>query len=111
MSGTVYCHNNYGPIPYKHDLLLVCLKENFFIESTPIFFDQYEGELIIGLKEFNKTLFSEDEKEIASHILRHFRKHTTSEMTKISQKEDAYLKTQKDALISYEYADTLKEIY
>lgn len=107
ISGIVYQHLPFGPVPIHHWLMLDALTENKIIELKP--FDNYEGEYIEPIDEFDSSLFSSDELETLESVSKFFKDHSARDISNYSHEETAYLNTEDRELISYEFAETLKD--
>ena len=106
ISGIVYQHLPYGPVPFHHWLMLDALTENKVIDLKP--FDNYEGEYIEPLSDLDLSLFSPEELETLESVTDFFRDFSAVEISNYSHKEDAYINTEDRDFISYDFADTLK---
>ncbi len=109
ITGTVYCHNLFGPIPASHDWLLAYLKDTGAIEIEP-YGGSYEGENIVAKTEFDSTMFSPDELKVLEDVCKRFRSSTAKTMTDVTHAEDAYAATKMNSLIPYTYAASLKAL-
>jgi putative zinc finger/helix-turn-helix protein, YgiT family len=109
ISGTVYCHNYYGPIPLKHEILMAYLQEIEAIDLKP-YDGPYEGDLINSLIKFDDIIFSEDELDVLENVSERFRNSSAAEMSTISHNEEGYQKTNLHQVIPYEYAKLLKAL-
>lgn len=109
LTGTVYCHNHYGPIPFKHNLVLTYLEEVGAIDIRP-YEGRFEGEYVVASAPFEPGLFSEDELSIIQDVSKTFRRDSASSMTKKTHGEDAYIETGAKELIPYTFAETLRAI-
>lgn len=109
ISGSVYCHNYYGPIPDKHYWLLSMLEEYGYIELVPIS-EFNEGDKIIPKTSFEEELFTNKEIEHMETVASKFAHCSTRDMTYISHNEDAYTQTSMKQIIDYRYAESLRGI-
>lgn len=107
VSGIVYQHLPYGPVPFHHWLMLDALTENKIIELKP--FDNYEGEYIEPISEFDPSLFSPEELESLESVSKYFKDFSAREISDYSHEENAYIDTEDREFISYDFADTLKD--
>jgi putative zinc finger/helix-turn-helix YgiT family protein len=109
MSGTVYCHNYYGPIPYKHEVLIAYLQESEAIDLRP-YDGPFEGDCINSLIKFDDAMFSREELEVLKDVWGKFKNYTAGEMSTITHNEEGYIRTNMNQVIPYEYAKVLKAI-
>jgi putative zinc finger/helix-turn-helix YgiT family protein len=107
VSGIVYQHLPYGPVPFHHWLMLDTLTENKIIELKP--FDNYEGEYLEPISDLDLSLFSPEELETLESVTGFFRDFSAVEISNYSHEEEAYLKTGDRDFISYDFADYLKD--
>jgi len=110
MSGAVYCHNYFGPIPLAHDLVMAYMERMQFIALKPQSYGEVEGERAEPLVEFEGGLFSPEELKVLEDVFRRFKDCSAAALGKISHKERGYTETQLGEPISYEYAMTLRAI-
>jgi len=110
MSGAVYCHNYFGPIPLAHDLVMAYMERMQFIALKPQSYGEVEGERVEPLVEFEADLFSPEELKVLEDVLRKFKACSATALGKMSHKERGYTETQLGEPIPYEYAMTLKAI-
>jgi putative zinc finger/helix-turn-helix YgiT family protein len=111
LTGVVYCHNDYGPIPFKHNLVLAYLEEVGAIDIRPLEGEgKFEGEYVAANARFDPDLFSVDELSIIRDVFKTFRHDTARSMTNKTHREDAYIKTGDKDLIPYTFAETLRAI-
>ncbi|WP_148359067.1 type II TA system antitoxin MqsA family protein [Peribacillus simplex] len=109
ITGMTYQHLSFGPVPYHYWLMLDSLTFNKIIELKP--FENFEGEYLEPLNDYDLSLFSADEIETLQKVISYFKNFDTAEISNYSHEEKAYLKTRNRDLISYDYADELKEFY
>jgi putative zinc finger/helix-turn-helix YgiT family protein len=107
VSGIVYQHLPYGPVPCHHWLMLDALTENEIIELKP--FDNYEGEYIEPITDLDLSLFSTEELDTLERVTCFFKDFSAVDISNYSHEEDAYISTEDRDLISYDFADTLRD--
>lgn len=101
ITGARYAHLEYGPCPQQYENL--------------IYYMLHEGDLIRAKKHILKTnkpadlsIFSDSEKEVLKSIATIAKPDGGKKLLDLSHQEDAYIKTDAMALISYEFAKNLK---
>lgn len=108
ISGMSYAHLPYGPVPEEHELLLGVLTAAKYIDMVP---DQSGcGEYIVAQIDIDSSCLSLDEINILKQVNERFASVGTGEISDISHKENAYIETQMNEFISYEYADSITAI-
>jgi len=60
---SLYCHNYYGPILYKHEVLIAYLQEIEVIDLRP-YDGPFEVDCIISLNKFDDAMFSQEELDV-----------------------------------------------
>ncbi len=103
ITGMVYIHNYYGPVPAHHDLVHWALLTANVIDAKP-FDGPYEGEIIVATEEPDSSLFSEEELEVIQSVAGFFRDFTDTKISEFSHEEPGYRNTGMKEIISYEYA-------
>lgn len=107
ISGLVYCHNHFGPIPLHHGMLLDCLLNLQTIKLEDIE-GPYEGEYVVPLITCSdRNVFTEEEFNVLNEVWQHLGKYSAKDLSIISYKEDAYQKTALFQAISYSFAYSL----
>ncbi|WP_343795231.1 type II TA system antitoxin MqsA family protein [Bacillus carboniphilus] len=108
MSGMPYVRLPYGPVPKDHDLLISTIDKNDMIDIEYEFVNDYTIINIKALKEFDDTLFSEEELEILRQVNEYFNNFGSVAISNFSHEEDGWKYTDDRDIISYDYADSLK---
>ncbi|MCC3358949.1 type II TA system antitoxin MqsA family protein [Bacillus sp. REN16] len=108
ISGTVYQHLPYGPVPYHHWLMLDALTENKIVALKP--FENYEGEYLEPTSDLDLSIFSTEELEVLEDVTQFFKDFSAVEISNYSHEEEGYIKTEDREFISYDFADVLKEM-
>lgn len=108
MSGMPYVRLPYGPVPKDHDLLLSTIQKNEMIDIEYEFVNDYTIINIKSLKEFDDTLFNEEELEILQQVYEQFKHYGSVAISDFSHEEEGWKNTDDREIISYDYADTLK---
>jgi putative zinc finger/helix-turn-helix YgiT family protein len=101
ITGARYAHLEYGPCPQQYENL--------------IYFMIHEGDLIRADGHTLKTnhsadlsIFSDSEKEVLKFVANKAKSDGGQRLLRLSHQEDAYKNSEAMALISYEFAKTLK---
>lgn len=109
ITGLIYCHLDYGPVPDKYDALLSILTDENIVEECEISYPNgmtgtvYKNCIDPDMREFNQN-----EKDIIDLLIKEFGQLNSKQLSEISHKEDGYINTEKHELISYEYAKSLR---
>lgn len=106
ISGSPYIHLPYGPVPDDYEFILGSMSKT--LEIKEIEFDND----IVGEKYFtkvspNNTVFLKAEIEVMNYVIGRFESFTTTQLSKYSHRERAYLATKEGEKISYELAREL----
>lgn len=104
IAGTPFVHWQHGPVPKHMFALLDILIEDYEVIELEEFIEFYEGDIINNKKQFNNSLFSNEEIKTLEYVLAHFKDSTASEIRNKTHTEKAYKKTNPNDLISYNYA-------
>lgn len=105
MSGMIYIHDHYGPVPKYSDLIYSALSENGTIEWIP--FPSNNGEMVKPGKVFDDELFSEQELHLLRKVTEQFKVDNAKEISAKSHEECAYKQTFMKEEISYSYSKDL----
>lgn len=109
MSGMTYRHLPFGPVPDHHYLILNILSEMGHISLEP--FENYEGEYVSSEQDLNTSEFDSDEVKILESVINDFKDMNASQISEYSHREKAYIETEDKEYISYEYADSLLDVF
>lgn len=109
MTGLSYKAITHGPVPLRWDRIYSFYDEiNQEIVQFP---DGRAGTKLVSNLSPDKAIFSENEMEILEYVNERFKNETSSQISKTSHHEEAWLKyLNSDELINYEMAFTLKAI-
>jgi putative zinc finger/helix-turn-helix YgiT family protein len=107
LSGMPYQHLPYGPVPYNHGLLLDYLVENDIVSLVP--FESFDGEYFVPRFEPDLSGFDEEELATIRKVAEHFRPFNAKEISDLSHEEEAYVATGDRELISYKFAESLRD--
>ena len=108
-TGSRYKKYPYGPVPEDYDLLLWVAEKEGYIEILPAQKYDYTGEIIKPLVDYDEAIFTEEEFKILYKVLNMFIDKTTAAASQISHDEEGYKQTKDRELISYEYANIMKD--
>ena len=98
ITGLSYCHLPYGAVPYLYEEILK--DENVIIEEI------YQGDLIKNIIVDVKSNLNLEDEELAiiEQIVEKFKDMDTEDIVNYMHKEKAYLETENNQYISYNYA-------
>lgn len=108
MSGVVYIHDYYGPVPENADLIYSSLVETGTIEKMP--FPNGKGERLLTGESFDKKYFNTEELMMLERVKNQFKEDRANEISEKSHQEIGYIETELKEIISYAYALNLKNI-
>ncbi len=104
ITGLEYSKLPLGPVPEQFDTQLFKAMFDDYINYSVEYKNQYEYNYIESKKEFNKSLFTEDELNVLKKVKDKFKDYSSKEIVEYSHKEQAYKKTKELQKISYDYA-------
>lgn len=109
ISGTPYYHRKHGPVPKNHDTLLGHLEDTLQLItiSEEIIGNGYTLNLVQARREWDESLFDEDEWNILSYIDEFFQSIGSVEISDRSHKEEGWRQTTEYEIITYNFADSL----
>lgn len=107
VTGLAYVHQHYGPVPAHHDLIQWALLTTGAIDVKP-YEGPYGGEIIVALREPNKSQFIDEELEVINTVGGFFTDFTATNISDFSHGEQGYRETRFKEIISYSYASDLK---
>ncbi|NOQ23645.1 MAG: DUF4065 domain-containing protein [Candidatus Aegiribacteria sp.] len=113
ITGALYAHAPWGPVPDDFKTLLAMMEEELAIfQSEEIAFEgkAYTGVTLTILTNDHITALDTDEIETLRSILKTLGHLSSSELSKLSHGENAYKETTQGELITYEYAEFLDGI-
>ncbi len=103
ITGTPYCVNHFGPIPFNHESIIAYLQEINAIEIKP-HPGPHEGDVFSLNAKFEEDLFFGEEIEVMKHVLEKFKGKNAGDMSKISHEEKAYKELALKQIIPYHYS-------
>lgn len=106
MSGVIYQHDHYGPVPKNSDLIYSSLQENGSIDFVP--FQGFTGEQVISEQSFDASWFSPQELQVLADVVKTFIMDNANMISEKSHEEVAYLETKIKQEIPYSYSADLK---
>ena len=111
LTGSVYVHLPYGPVPDKYELLIEYLRISGDIDYDYVFFDNgYEACEIKNIRKFDKSIFNDDEMLTLNHVFKTLKDKGSSEISKMSHDETGYINTCDRERINYDYAFDIKSV-
>lgn len=102
ITGLIYQHNKFGPVPRWWDFLYGSLSDVYIT----LIEDEY-GTYMELLDEPDSNVFSENELEVLETVVRRFKGWSSTRISKYSHLEKAYIKTAMGENIPFEYARDL----
>ena len=110
ITGLEYAKLPFGPVPDQFEELLNDCIKNSLINYRVEYDNQYEKHNIESIKEFDSSIFNEEELSILKTIKNKFNNYTSKDIVEYSHKEKAFTQTQYGELISYEYAFDIESL-
>lgn len=108
VTGLTYKALPYGPVPERWDRIYSCFDE---VALEPRVVGEREGLVIIPVGKPKESILGTDELEVIRTVCSRFKDYSSTDLSLISHKEDAWRECQQDRLrIPYEYAFKLKAI-
>lgn len=111
ITGLEYVKYAKGPVPNHFEILLDDLYRKGLIDYVTEYVDGKEHELIISKMPIKNKNLSSNELLVINKVKEYFKDFSDQEISDYSHKEDAYIKTNMNELISYDYALDIKGIY
>ena len=111
ITGLEYVKYAKGPVPNHFEILLDDLYRKGLIDYVTEYVDGKEHELIISKMPIKNKYLSSNELLVINKVKEYFKDFSDQEISDYSHKEDAYIKTNMNELISYDYALDIKGIY
>ncbi|MFM9278581.1 type II TA system antitoxin MqsA family protein [Paenibacillus jiagnxiensis] len=109
ITGMVYVHKPYGPVPKDHDFLLSCLETLGEIRiSTEESNNGYTRITIKSNKQPNESYFTDKEISVIKDILTFFEDYNSTKISNFAHETDAWKQTKEDQIISYDYAKSIQ---
>lgn len=109
ISGAVYVHLPYGPVPDQYEMYLHALNvEGSLQRQEYAFNEEITGEKLIALRPPVMKLFSPTAQQTLEKVYQQLKKYSSKQISDLSHEEIGYIKTKQGEPISYEYADELK---
>lgn len=110
ITGLEYAKLQFGPVPDQFESILnECSKENL-IEYKIEYNNQYESHNISANKEFDPSIFDEEELKILKQVKEKFKKFGSKDIVDFSHKEKAFTSPKFFDKISYDYAFDIESI-
>lgn len=108
VTGDMYIHKDYGPVPESIDYILVALQE---AEALSTSIERYDGDKIKTIFKNKKTpdlsVFSEYEKEILEKICQKFELWSTDRIVAQTHLEAPWFYSKPYEIVDYKYASSL----
>ena len=111
ISGVVYQRLQFGPVPKNHDILLAHLQHKGVIKVEE--HEHEEGWVRMEVKskqEFDPTVLDAEELATLESINRAFETSGSRQKSEYSHDERAWIETENELLIDYNYAMSLREL-
>lgn len=105
ITGSKYRAIDFGPVPTIYGDLLSFAKKNNFVDIKLEWKGDFLAEIFEAKKDFNITLFSNEELQILDNVKEKFKSFSAKKITEYSHKEKAWLENkEKKGIIEYKYA-------
>ena len=107
MSGRMYAHLPYGPVPDNSDILIGKMEADQIIRIEVIYENGYEKHQVLPECEVAEGSFSDAEKRVLERVYERFKDFGSVEISEYSHKEKGYASTKTGDIISYAYANDI----
>jgi len=109
LTGTVYVHLPYGPVPKNYECCLAYLTARKLITSEEEIIPSrgFSFEVYNPLEKPDLSMFSENEKSVFSAVVSRFGRMKARKIVDISHAQQGYVKTAPNEVISYLWAEEL----
>ncbi len=107
ISGTVYAHANWGPVPNNYKFILLAAESEGLIKGEEVNYKDYTGTLYKNSVTTNKSVFTPEELKTMDDVFEFFKGMNSGAIAEYSHKEKAYIETGSGEPISYKYCMTL----
>lgn len=107
LTGTIYKHLPYGPVPDKYKFIFASAIEEGLEQREVVFSSGKMGIEYYMSEQIDDSCFTKQEKRIIDFVADHFKKYNCEEITDVSHKEKGYSETAENDLISYDFASKL----
>ncbi len=109
ITGLRYIKQQFGPVieDKGYEQIINLLDSKFYKEET----ENYDGSIktkIVSRKNYDMSMFSEEEIEIIDKVIEKLKYISCGEISNKSHKENGWIQSEIDELISYDYAEELK---
>ncbi len=108
ITGLMYVHLPYGPVPNHYDYCVAHLLEEGALSSREFVFKGVIGEAYRACDEPDLSLFSRNEINVLEKVAYTFRRMRAKEITERSHTEEGYRRTGPGKIVSYSWADALQ---
>lgn len=106
ITGLIYVHQTFGALPIASEELLKLPSINYEIIYN---LDEHMEYRITNNPEFKIVGLSREEKILIDTVIEKFKNYRSSEISEYMHKEKAYIETNPDEIISFEFAKELRE--
>ena len=104
LTGLEYCKLPYGPVPDEFEEILNNGYNAKIISCDYKIKNGYESIDISKKKQFDKSVFCEEELKVLEYVKKHFKNYNVKNIVDFSHKENAYTQTKDYNKISYDYS-------
>ncbi|ASG23235.1 Panacea domain-containing protein [Nitrospirillum viridazoti] len=108
ITGLSYAAINLGPVPHLYEMVYSGLSEIGAVTYEEQIIGPYISGVIAKGPQVPSGTLSGEEVEILEKVRTHFAADSATRIVEISHEEDAWIETPRGALITYQYADRLK---
>lgn len=110
ITGLTYVKQKYGPVIEKkgYEEIINLLDENFYVEETEDIYNNSIKAKIISKKNYDMSIYSQDEMEVIDAVIQKFKNMSCSEISGKSHDEDGWIENDINCIISYDYAERMK---
>ena len=107
ISGSIYAHLPYGPVPDNYDIILDLMLSKMLDKEEVAFKEDIVGERFIAKVKPDLSNFEKEEIKVMDCVINHFKRFNATQLSKYSHREKAYQETSNGEQISYELSNEL----
>lgn len=109
ITGLRYMKYDYGPVieDFEYEHILKYFNDKFSKEEIECDFGQGLTTKIVSKKNYDLSIFTEDELNVINEVIGKLKEKKCNAISEMSHKEDGWIKTPTNNLISYEFAENL----
>lgn len=108
ISGAMYAHLPYGPVPENYDILFGAMAADHVAHIEVAYDNGYEKHQVIAEEDMPEGILSNDEMDVLERVYDKFAGFGSADIFNYSHMEKGYSSTKTGEIISYSYAKYIK---